>query len=721
MRSTIRENRVPGLADSGHRMMHPDALLETAEQIIRLRIPNFLRLYLNPWVGRTCIVLSELVRTFFPETLNAARFPSFLANSGAEALSGAIKLARFSHYREGRTAVCRVALLGDLWPTGFAELTLNGMLSESDLGQESVTTRLELIPEVHTLSLHETTELSDYQCLVVHVRDIIEQGTTLTTKLRSFRSAPGRLLIVVSEASDLNSNRLASLGHVSPDVVVFDESYTGHQVPFGAFSARSDLYTSWMKRGMSTFHSTTFQPNTISTAHFLKCIQHFAPQLIERLHDELEMLLLDQRQLRKSYRDLFSPSLERLIVAAGFDQDEVTATGHYVRVGSRRLFDGIGGVACSPRGHNPENWHNELREVEHCDARKAVQNTLAERTGLKNHVPAVSGASAAENALRMALAAQWPKKHVVVLRGGFGGKTLLALTGTEKRRYRIGLDPLYPHVSYINPFSPNASDQLKQLCSEKDVAVIQLELIQGVGGVRDIPGKLLEAVADVRCDHGVAIFVDEIQTGMFRTGPFVRTSLAPFTADFLTIGKAASDMMFPFALTLYSDRMRYLLSNRCPDLPETLGQSSDYETGYRCLLNTFRQEENRGLDQHVYESGAIFREMLREHLGRTSMIRDVRVFGLLIGIELDPSATFAGRVGINVTQLIMLRMMNDPVFPLLIGFCQYEPHVLKLTPPLSTRPEEIELCCRTIAAAVKTSPLKLISTALKAGTRLLRK
>jgi acetylornithine/succinyldiaminopimelate/putrescine aminotransferase len=321
----------------------------------------------------------------------------------------------------------------------------------------------------------------------------------------------------------------------------------------------------------------------------------------------------------------------------------------------------------------------------------------------------------------MALAAQWPKKHIVVLRGGFGGKTLLALTGTEKRRYRIGLDPLYPHVSYVNPFSPNASDHLKQVCSEKDVAVIQLELIQGVGGVREIPGQLLEAIADVRRDHGVAIFVDEIQTGMFRTGPFVRSSLAPFTPDFLTIGKAASDMMFPFALTLYSDRMRYLFSSRCPELPETLGRSAGYETGYRCLLNALQQEENRELDQRVYESGAIFREMLREHLGRTPLVRDVRVFGLLIGIELDPSATFAGRVGINVPQLIMLRMMHDPAFPLLMGFCQYEPAVLKLTPPLSIRPEEIELCCRTIAAAVRTSPLALISTALRAGARLLRR
>jgi acetylornithine/succinyldiaminopimelate/putrescine aminotransferase len=56
-----------------------------------------------------------------------------------------------------------------------------------------------------------------------------------------------------------------------------------------------------------------------------------------------------------------------------------------------------------------------------------------------------------------------------------------------------------------------------------------------------------------------------------------------------------------------------------------------------------------------------------------------------------------------------------------MGFCQYESNVLKFTPPLTIRPEEIEMCCRTIASAVKTSPLKLITTALKTGVRLLRR
>src|SRR5262249_42417611 len=63
------------------------------------------------------------------------------------------------------------------------------------------------------------------------------------------------------------------LHQLSPDMVIFDESFVENSVPFGAFAATKQLYRHWNKRGMSTFHSTTFQPNTISTLHFMQCLQ----------------------------------------------------------------------------------------------------------------------------------------------------------------------------------------------------------------------------------------------------------------------------------------------------------------------------------------------------------------------------------------------------------------------------------------------------------------
>src|SRR5262249_18359722 len=62
------------------------------------------------------------------------------------------------------------------------------------------------------------------------------------------------------------------MAQLRPDVVVFDESFVNHDVPFGAFTARKELYGYWNRRGKTAFHSTTFQPNTVASLHFLRCL-----------------------------------------------------------------------------------------------------------------------------------------------------------------------------------------------------------------------------------------------------------------------------------------------------------------------------------------------------------------------------------------------------------------------------------------------------------------
>ena len=73
--------------------MHKPFLNETFQEIIRNRLPNFYRLYLNPYVAQTCFCLSEYVRTTWNQQQD---YQTFLANSFDEALSGAIKLARYN-------------------------------------------------------------------------------------------------------------------------------------------------------------------------------------------------------------------------------------------------------------------------------------------------------------------------------------------------------------------------------------------------------------------------------------------------------------------------------------------------------------------------------------------------------------------------------------------------------------------------------------------------
>ncbi|RLS73610.1 MAG: hypothetical protein DWI00_10255, partial [Planctomycetota bacterium] len=72
------------------------------------------------------------------------------------------------------------------------------------------------------------------------------------------------------------------------------------------------------------------------------------------------------------------------------------------------------------------------------------------------------------------------------------------------------------------------------------------------------------------------------------------------------------------------------------------------------------------------------------------------------------------RVGLNAAQLYLLQMMNHPSRPVLMGFCQYEPHILKFTPPLTVTEEEVISVCRTIAETLKASTVKMVFTAISA-------
>lgn len=710
--------------------MNSDCLsaLQTCDQIIRLKIPNLLRLYLNPFVAQACVALAEMVSAVWSGSRVEGRRPSFLANSGDEALSGAIKLARY-------TQNSRVG--GDVSSSGQSGFSphvylvdngtrFNHFASTDVVSDDSATpVTVEFIPETSMMNCAEFILRDEH---VEGLEGILVLSPEATKRVQSdseFRRAvlrfcsTGRSILIACMDRDRFADGPKNPDtELVPDIVVFDESFTRKQIPFGAFTSRQELAVQWMVKGMASFHSTTFQPNSVSSMHFLKCLEGHSKAFFQDIQPSLKPLLVDHDLLRETFRNLFSPSLARLISAAGYDQDDVTASGHYIRAGSRRVFDGVGGVACSLRGHNPTEWAKEIRELDGCeDLHGEIESRLEELTGLRHHVPAVSGASAVEHAIKLALAAQPSRSLIVAFQGGFGGKTLVALTGTSTSFYRQHLEPTYANVIYLDPFADDAASRLQELAAATPIALIQLELIQGVGGVREIPAALLESIQNVRKQTGAFLFVDEIQTGMFRTGSFVRSTDRSLQPDLLTIGKGISDMMVPFAMALYSDRIEKLLKARQSSLAADLRKRNSYELGHRTLLNTLRRADNDQISSQVITVGQRFELELNRQLRGIPVVREIRCYGLLIGIELNCRKNLLQRIGLNAAQLYLLQMMKHATCPVLMGFCQYEPHILKFTPPLTVTENEVVAVCRTIADTLRASTVRMLLTALFAFWR----
>jgi acetylornithine/succinyldiaminopimelate/putrescine aminotransferase len=663
--------------------------------MINEQIPNLFRPWINPHVAQACYCLTHLVAEAWPGALPADQLQVFLANSGEEALSGAIKLARYAANAEGLLAT---GLIVD--EEGRFE-----HFAQTDLGQ---TGQVTFIPGLTVLADRKSAAefLADSNksvgFVVVSHEWLLSAGDFLATHVRPGTTVRRPLLIAYTTIEDLA--RRDQSGPCTPDIVVFDESFVNRDVPFGAFVASKQVFQWWNRRGMSTFHSTTYQPNTISTMHLVSCLRASVPDFIARHESALQRIVSDPQFRVQTFRDTYSKSLVKVAAAIGAGSAPAHAAGNYVDIAGKRIFDGVAGVACSVRGHNPPTYVADIRETGDLDdCRAELGERLTALTGLPRMVPAVSGASAVEHALKLALASQYPRDWVLALRGGFGGKTLFALTGTWKSTLKAGLSPLYPNVVYVDPFAADAVAQVEAAFRNHPIGVAQLELIQGVGGVRPIPPTVLQCLADMRKKNDCLLLVDEVQTGMFRTGPFVRSRDVNVQPDLLTFGKSTSDMMFPFALTMYSAEIQRRLDERDCRLAEALWSRYGFETGLRTLLHTLRQAETNHLADQVRSRGELFRSLLESELRGCRLVRDLRCFGLLIGIDLDADRAPHRWLKKLVGQLYLLAMLNHRQFPLLVGYCQYEPNVLKLTPPLGVTPDEVRSICKTISAALHQS------------------
>jgi acetylornithine/succinyldiaminopimelate/putrescine aminotransferase len=707
----VKSNLIPESTACEPRTSSTPSVTKTCDQIIRAKIPNFFRLYLNPFVVQACFCLSKYVQSIWPENVSDnGGYQTFLANAFDEALSGAIKLARYWANSQGRSAAGLV-----IDPTGrlgpFASITIEKR------------GRIEFIPNLVVLEgteaqLQALCRAGKRFSMAVLVAAPASALPSRQDALRSLLREQKPLIITCIDRNSLAACRQTSSGllaTVTPDIVVFDESFVNDDVPFGAFTARKALFEPWNQPGKSTFHSTTFQPNTIASLHFLKCLEQAEPNFYSSISGELERIKEDAAFCSSLLGKLYSPFLARAIQRLGFDTPHVQAAGHYIVAGRRKIFDCVAGVACSIRGHNPNSYVEEIARLESLpDSRSLASARLQELTGLEYLLPAVSGATAVENALRIGLAAHFPKKYVLAFKGGFGGKTLLALTGTARSTYKQYLEPLYENVLYIDPFGPDVLEELESALRNYPVAVVQLELIQAVGGVRPIPAPVIDYLECRRRQWGYLLFVDEVQTGMYRTGPFVLSQERGVRPDILTIGKGTSDMMFPFALTLYSAAVREKLQLTRPTLPEALDERLDYEWGYKTVLNVLAQAERLRLPDRVAKSGALFARLLSEELASCKAVRAVRVHGLLIAIELDTSGWLWKWLQQRATELYLLSMLEHGSFPLFVGFCQYEPNILKLTPPLSITPDEVRHVCRTLSCVLRTSPYRVLGRGMTA-------
>ncbi len=268
-----------------------------------------------------------------------------------------------------------------------------------------------------------------------------------------------------------------------------------------------------------------------------------------------------------------------------------------------------------------------------------------------------SGAEANEAALK--LTRRTGRTHLVATEGAFHGRTMGALALTAKAAYREPFEPLPGNVDFV-PYGDAAS--LAYAVTDRTAAVI-LEPLQGEAGVVAPPLRYLQQAREITSEHGALLWLDEIQTGIGRTGAwYAHQSPAVATpqdalADVVTVAKGLAGG-FPIGACIATGDAGDLLGPG--NHGTTFGGNPVAAAAALAVLDTIEKE---GLLEHVTSLG----HHLREGLAADDRVTEVRGAGLLIGLDLSKPLS----AGVAASALEAGFIINNPT-----------PERVRLAPPL---------------------------------------
>jgi acetylornithine/LysW-gamma-L-lysine aminotransferase len=234
-----------------------------------------------------------------------------------------------------------------------------------------------------------------------------------------------------------------------------------------------------------------------------------------------------------------------------------------------------------------------------------------------------SGTEANEAALKFARSATGRSKLVATTRG-FHGRTMGALATTWKDKYKKPYEPLIDDVEFV-PYG-NA-DALAEAVDDETAGVI-LEPLQGEGGINPASTEYLRAARVHTAQHGAALIMDEIQTGLGRTGSMWACETHGVVPDMLTSAKGIASGL-PLGATLVRD----WIADGAASHGSTFSGNPVVSAAAGATLDVI---QNESLAAHAAEVGEYLRSELETELGDNA--RDVRGSGLMVGVEVKRGA-----------------------------------------------------------------------------------
>lgn len=365
-----------------------------------------------------------------------------------------------------------------------------------------------------------------------------------------------------------------------------------------------------------------------------------------------------------------------------FEVEPVKAKGHYVYdANGQKYLDFYGGHAVISIGHAHPHYINrvnaQLNDIGFysnsvpISIQKELADKLGKLSGYENWSLFLcnSGAEANENALKVA-SAHNKRKTILAFKGAFHGRTSLAASVTDNP------DIIFPVNEGAEVIRYELEDFIgvKAALKNKDVSAVIIEGIQGISGIHAPSADFLKHLRTLCDETNTVLILDEVQSGFGRTGKFFAHQLFGVEPDVITMAKGMGNG-FPVAGVLIHPKFEASFGM----LGTTFGGNHLACAASLAVLEVLEQEK---LLDNAREMGSY----LKEKLPRLPYVKEVRVFGLMIGVEFnEPIADWRKKL-----------LYEHHIFT---GSSSNK-NVLRLLPPLSITKEECDVLMEALKEVV---------------------
>jgi acetylornithine aminotransferase/acetylornithine/N-succinyldiaminopimelate aminotransferase len=347
----------------------------------------------------------------------------------------------------------------------------------------------------------------------------------------------------------------------------------------------------------------------------------------------------------------------------------------------KRYLDFLSGIGVNALGHA----HRAIQKVLKQQAGKLIhtsnlfyheyQSELAKRltriSGLDRAFFCNSGTEAWEGALKMARAyaqehnsnghkAKW---RLLALENSFHGRTFGSLATTGQAKYRRPFAPMMPGVNFV-AFN-DVADLKRQF--DGSVCAICMETIQGEGGINPVSQEFFQLARDLTTKSGALLLVDEIQSGLGRTGKYFAYQHYGITPDIVTVAKPLAAGL-PLGALLTTDRVA---TGMHPGMHGTTFGGGPLA----CAVAIEFLRQLNGLLGHVTKLGKYFLAQLQDLQAKHLSVKGVRGMGLMLAIDIDSGDTAKAIVGQLLQQGILINRTHDTVLRFLPPYIIEKKHV----------------------------------------------